>query len=98
MLALYNLSKLANLPSLGVEMATKVIASTEAQNHFGQVLDDVVQNNTRYVVKRRGLSQVAILSLADLEQLLVDAQERDQIADVIRELQPVYRLGETVDR
>jgi prevent-host-death family protein len=79
-------------------MATKVIASTEAQNHFGQVLDDVVQNNTRYVVKRRGLSQVAILSLADLEQLLVDAQERDQIADVIRELQPVYRLGETVDR
>ena len=79
-------------------MATKVIASTEAQNHFGQVLDDVVQNNTRYVVKRRGLSQVVILSLADLERLLVDAQERDQVADVIRELQPVYHLGETVDR
>ena len=79
-------------------MATKVIASTEAQNHFGQVLDDVVQNNTRYVVKRRGLSQVVILSLASLEQLLVDAQERDRIADVIRELQPVYHLGETVDR
>ena len=78
-------------------MATKVIASTEAQNHFGQVLDDVVQNNTRYVVKRRGLSQVVILSLAGLEQLLADAQERDQVADVIRELQPVYRLGETVE-
>lgn len=78
-------------------MATKIIASTEAQNHFGQVLDDVVQNNTRYVIKRRGLSQVVILSLAGLEQLLVDAQERDQVADVIRELQPVYRLGETVE-
>ena len=78
-------------------MATKVIASTEAQNHFGQVLDDVVQNNTRYVIKRRGVSQVVVLSLAGLEQLLADAQERDQVANVLRELQPVYCLGETVE-
>jgi prevent-host-death family protein len=79
-------------------MATKIIASTEAQNHFGQVLDDVVQNNTRYVIKRRGISQAVVLSLSGLEQLLRDAQERDQVASVIRELQPVYHLGETVDR
>ena len=75
----------------------RFIISTEAQNHFGQVLDDVVQNNTRYVVKRRGLSQAVILSLAGLEQLLADTQERNLVVDVIRELQPVYHLGETVD-
>jgi PHD/YefM family antitoxin component YafN of YafNO toxin-antitoxin module len=78
------------------EMVTKTIASTEAQNHFGQILDDVVLNNTQYVVKRRGISQVVILSLAGLEQLLSNEDERDKIKGVIRELRPVYRLGDTL--
>jgi len=77
-------------------MATRTIASTPAQNHFGQILDDVIQNKTRYIVKRRGIPQVVVLSLSDLEQLLFDEQERSQMVNVVRELEPVYRLGEAV--
>jgi len=77
-------------------MTTKMIASTEAQNHFGQILDDVIQNDTRYVVKRRGIPQVIILSLPDFEQLLTNKQERGKMGKVIRELRPEYNLGETI--
>lgn len=77
-------------------MTTRTIASTKAQNHFGQILDDVIQNNTRYVIKRRGTPQAIILSLSDFEQLLASEHERGQVGNMIRELRPVYDLGETV--
>ena len=77
-------------------MATRMIASTPAQNHFGQILDDVIQNKTRYIIKRRGVPQAVMLSLSDFEQLLGDEQERSQMASVVRELGPVYDLGETL--
>ena len=77
-------------------MVTRTIASTQAQNHFGQVLDDVIQNDTRYVIKRRGISQAIILSLADFEELLANEHERGRMENVIRELRPVYNLGETI--
>lgn len=58
-------------------MRTKLIALTEAQNNFGHVLDDVVENSTRYVVRRRNTTQAIILSIADFERLLaVDEGER----------------------
>ncbi|MBN1579109.1 MAG: type II toxin-antitoxin system Phd/YefM family antitoxin [Anaerolineae bacterium] len=77
-------------------MATRTISSTSAQNHFGQILDDVIQNRTRYVIKRRGVPQAVVLSLSDLEQLLADEQQRSQMVSVVRELGPVYDLGETL--
>ncbi len=77
-------------------MTIKAIASTQAQNHFGQILDDVIQNDTRYVVKRRGVPQVMMLSLSDLERLLADQGEREQLDAVVRKLRPVYGLGEMV--
>lgn len=77
-------------------MKTKTIASTEAQNNFGRILDDIVQNNTRYVVKRRNLAQAVIISLADFEQLLTDTSEQQKMAKIVRELAPTYRLGEAL--
>ncbi len=77
-------------------MTTKSIASTEAQNNFGRILTDVIVNNTRYVVKRRSVPQVIILSLADFEQLLASQSEQHKLINVIRELMPVYELGEIV--
>ena len=77
-------------------MSTRMIASTKVQHHFGQILDDVIQNNTRYVVKRRNIPQVIILSLSDFEQLLTNTQEQNKIGKVIRELRPEYSLGETI--
>ncbi len=77
-------------------MKTKAIASTEAQNNFGRILNDVIQNNTRYVIKRRNSPQAIILSLADLEQLLTNHSEQNKMIDIVRELTPVYNLGEVI--
>jgi PHD/YefM family antitoxin component YafN of YafNO toxin-antitoxin module len=78
-------------------MRTRLIASTEAQNNFGRMLDDAVQNNTRYVIRRRNASQAILLSIADFESLLVgDESERKKLEKVIRELRPLYSVGESV--
>jgi PHD/YefM family antitoxin component YafN of YafNO toxin-antitoxin module len=81
-----------------MRMATKTIPSTEAQNNFGRILDDVIQNGARYIIKRRNMSQAILLSLPDFERLLAaNEDERKEIGNIIRELSPVYNLGETVD-
>ena len=93
----YNMATLADIANLEVGVTTKTIPSTEAQNNFGRILDDVIQNGTRYVIKRRNTPQAILLSLSDLERLLTANEiERKEIRNVIRELSPVYDLGETV--
>jgi prevent-host-death family protein len=77
--------------------ASKTIASTEIQNNFGLILNDVIQNSTRYIVKRHNLPQAIILSLADFEQLLSNQKEQDKMAQVVRELTPSYKIGETIE-
>jgi prevent-host-death family protein len=77
-------------------MKTKAIASTEAQNNFGRILNDVTQHNTRYIVKRRNAPQVIILSLTDFEDLLSNQDEQHKIISLVRDLAPVYNLGETI--
>ena len=92
---LYNLSKIANLE---IFMKTsKTIASTEVQNNFGLILNDVLQNNTRYIIKRHSLPQAIILSLADFEQLLSNPKEQDKMVQVVRELAPTYKIGEKIE-
>jgi prevent-host-death family protein len=78
-------------------MTTKSISSTQAQNNFGRVLDDVTHNRTRYVVERRGVPQAIILSFDDFAYVLNDEKERRQMDAVLRELRPEYRLGQIVD-
>lgn len=79
-------------------MATKTIASTVAQNNFGRVLDDVIQNDSRYVIKRRGLPQAILLSLSDFERLLAASdEERSTVTRMLKEISPTYELGETID-
>lgn len=78
-------------------MKTKLIASTEAQNNFGRVLDDVVQNSTRYIVRRRNTSQAIIMSVADLERILAgDEGERNKLERIIRETRPTYSIGAAI--
>jgi prevent-host-death family protein len=79
-------------------MGTKLIASTEAQNNFGRILDDVVQNSTRYIVQRRNAPQAIIMSIADFELILSTGDsERKELSRFLRELSPVYSLGLTVE-
>lgn len=77
-------------------MATKMVASTKIQNNFGAILDDVIQNRTRYVIKRRGVPQAIMLSLSDLEKILDDKSQQRKIGKVVSELSPTYDLGETI--
>ncbi len=72
-------------------MTTKTIGSTEAQNNFGRLLDDVAQNRTRYIVKRFGSPTAVIISLPDFRRLLVQESTGPRI---LREAQPDYVLGE----
>ena len=78
-------------------MATKYISSTQAQNNFGQVLDDVTRTRTRYIVKRRGTPQAVVLSFDDFMYLLEHESERTQLSRVLKEVQPTYTLGEPVE-
>lgn len=77
-------------------MTTKLINSTEAQNSFGQLLEDVSNNRVRYVVKRFGVAKAVILSFDDFVLLLDDESERERIGTILRELRPRYKLGEVV--
>ena len=94
----YTVSKLANLSISGeVAMATKSISSTEAQNNFGRVLDDVTHNRTRYVIARRGVPQAIVLSFEDFTQMLGDASERKKLGAILKDIRPEYHLGQVVD-
>ena len=80
-----------------MNMGTKLIASTEAQNNFGRILDDIVQNSTRYIIQRRNTSQAILLSMADLESILLATEhDRKELGKVLRELSPTYSLGSSV--
>ena len=78
-------------------MATKSISSTEAQNNFGRVLDDVTHNHARYIVERRGISQAIVISVEDFANVLNDERERRQMASLIKERKPEYSLGQVVE-
>lgn len=75
---------------------TKTIPSTDAQNNFGQILNDVVQNNTRYIIKRRTIPLAIVLSLGDFEQIMTNQDERQKMTHMVKELGYVYSLGETI--
>lgn len=94
---LAKLSKLANLEKTIVPVVSRTITSTEAQNNFGQILNDVIQNRTRYVIKRRNAPQAILLSLADFEQILLSQNEQGVLVHMIHELTPVYQLGEPIE-
>ena len=55
---------------MGGNMNTRTITSTEAQNNFGQIIDAVVQSRTRFIIKRRNVSQAIMMSLSDFSQLI----------------------------
>jgi len=76
--------------------ALKFILSTQAQNNFGRLLDDVSENRTRYVVKRFGHPKAVLISLEDFERLLAGEAEGEKYLRFLRESRLEYVLGETV--
>ena len=78
-------------------MSIKSISSTEAQNNFGRVLDDVTLNRVRYIIKRRGVPHAIVLSFDDFAHVLRNDSERGRMRSVLKELRPQYNLGEVIE-
>ncbi len=76
---------------------TKSISSTEAQNKFGQVMNDVTQNQTQYIVERRGSPHAVILSFDAFSRILNDELERQHINAILNEVRPTYELGRVIE-
>jgi prevent-host-death family protein len=77
---------------------TKSISSTEAQNKFGQVMNDVTQNQTRYIVERHRNPQAVIVSFDDFTRILNDELERLNMHAILKEVRPMYQLGRVINR
>ncbi len=77
-------------------MATKKISSTQAQNNFGQVLEEITHNQTRFIIERRGVPKAVILSFDDFEALLSNESDRQHMFLLLKEIKPAYQLGKTV--
>lgn len=78
-------------------MITKSISSTQAQNNFGQLLDDVTQNRTHYIIERRGIPQAILLSFDEFTYLLSNENKRQQMDTILREVRPEYQLGQVLN-
>jgi prevent-host-death family protein len=77
-------------------MATKKISSTQVQNNFGQVLDDVTYNQTRFIIERRGIPKAVMISFDDFERLLSNESERSEMSLLLREVKPTYQIGQAL--
>ena len=78
-------------------MATKRINATEAQNNFGRVIDDAIQNRVRYIIHRRNVPHVVVLSIDELIRLLGDEKERQHLTTLLEQLRPDYGLGQVLN-
>ena len=76
---------------------TKSVSSTEAQNNFGQVMNDITQNQTRYIIERRGSPQAVILSFDDFSRIVNDELERQNVNAILKEVRPTYELGRVIE-
>lgn len=80
----------------GFAMTSKTIGSTEAQNNFGRCVQEAVQDGTKFIIKRHGVAQAIILSLAEFERILSKPSDRSRTLRLIREIEPQYELGEPI--
>lgn len=71
----------------------KYVVSTEAQNNFGRLMDDVSTAGTRYVIRRHGKPKAVVISIEDFEKLLLSEHGGEKLARVLRESRAEYALG-----
>jgi len=77
-------------------MSVKAISSTQAQNNFGQVLNDIASNRTRYIVERHNSPIVVMLGFDDFFEILSNPHENEQMLQVIGKLRPNDNLGRII--
>lgn len=76
---------------MAIESDTRSVQSSEAKVHFSELIEDVYNNSTRYIIKRFGKARAVIIPLSDLERL---RQAEQQVGPAIREKRIVYRIGQ----
>jgi len=75
---------------------TRSVGSTEAQNNFGQVLDDATRNHACYIIERRGAPQAILISCQDFARILQNAEERRAMLRIIRQMMPEHSIGRVI--
>jgi PHD/YefM family antitoxin component YafN of YafNO toxin-antitoxin module len=70
---------------------TRFVLSSEAKAHFSELIEDVFNNSTRYIVKRFGKARAVIIPLPDFEQLRLAEQEG---LLTTREVRASYKVGQ----
>ena len=75
---------------------SKTINAHEARVHFGQLLDEVTENDYTFFVKRRGKVAAVILNPADYADMLeIGAEQSDpEISEALVESKKQFELGE----
>ncbi len=70
---------------------TRFVLSSKAKTHFSELIEDVFNNGTRYIVKRFGKARAVIIPLADFERLRLAEQEG---LLTMRETRSPYKIGQ----
>lgn len=78
-----------------LSLQIRKLSSTQAQNNFGQVLDEI-QNHRCYIIERRGTPKAVTLSFSAFVRILTDAKERHEIESIIKDFKPRSDLGQIV--
>lgn len=73
------------------EPAIEKISASAARQKWGRLLNRVFQGEARVIVERSGLPIAAIISIADLDRLLIDDVKRRQISQVFEEIWAVNK-------
>jgi prevent-host-death family protein len=69
----------------------RVTSATEARIHFGELMRQVVEQQTPVVVERQGKPQVVVVSIQEYERLLAGQREQEEWRRLLRETHELIR-------
>ncbi len=80
-------------------MLAKKISSTQAQNNFGRLLDDVNHSRALYIIERRRIPQAIVINLDDFLHLLSEQSEseRQYVSEIIAKIRPKVSPGQILE-
>jgi Phd_YefM. len=77
-------------------MEIRRIGSTEAQNNFGRIMDSVTKDHVGFVIERRSVPEVWVISNSDLRDILSNSAQRKEIEKLLKNISSRNDLGETI--
>ncbi len=78
----------------------RVVTATEAKNKFGEMIKHAYASDEHLIVEKSGIPVVAIIPIADYEQLVPEAEVElaNRVAAASRREEASRKLGELLER